>query len=180
MTPGNVSSAGVGLSAAGGVVGAIGSIFGGQSQQKMFNYQAALAQQNAQIAKQNADYAIQQGEQQAQSYGMQAAQRQGQIKVAQAASGLDINSGSAARVQAGQKLVTSMDLDQIRSNAAKTAYNYDVQANTFENQSSLDVMAGSNAAAAGEIGATSTLLGSASSVSTKWLQGQQAGLFGSP
>lgn len=178
MTPSNVSGAGLGLTAAGGVVGAIGSILGGQSQQKMYNYQAAIAKQNSQIASQNADYSIQKGEQQAQSYGMQAAQRQGQIRASQGASGLDVNSGSAKQVQDSQRLVTSMDLDQIRSNAAKTAYDYDVQAVNFTDQGQLDTMAGANASAAGSIGAASTLLGSASSVSSKWLQGQQVGLFG--
>lgn len=172
----SISSAGLGLTAAGGVVGAIGSIFGGQAQQKMYDYQAAIAKQNAQIAKQNSDYAIQKGEQQAQNYGLQAAQRQGQIVVAQAASGLDVNSGSAKQVQESQQKITSMDLEQIRSNAAKTAYDYDVQSVNFSSQAQLDVLAGENASAAGGIGAMSTLLGSAASVSSKWLQGRQVGL----
>lgn len=176
MNPSNIASTGLGMSGGGGIVGAIGSIFSGGAQQKMQNYQARVAQLNAQVAKQNADYAIQRGEQQAQSYGMQASQRQGQIKVAQAASGLDINSGSNLAVQQGQRQVTTMDLEQIRSNAAKTAYDYDVQSTSFTNQAQLDKMAGQNEYAAGWINAGSTLIGSASSVAERWYQGQQVGL----
>lgn len=181
MDPSSIATAGMGAQAGGGILGAIGSIMGGQAQASQFKYQAAVARQNAQVAKQNQEYASQQGEIQAQSYGMQAAQRQGQIKVAQGASGLDVNSGSAKQVQNSQKLVTSMDLDQIRSNAAKTAYNFDVQSVNFTNQAQLDTRAAADANTAGEIGAASTLLGSASSVSSKWLQGQQVGLkMGTP
>jgi hypothetical protein len=46
------------------------------------------------------------------------------------------------------------------------------------NQATLDIAAGKNAAAAGDINAVSSILGTAGSVSSKWLQGNQVGLWG--
>lgn len=177
-SPTAVGEIGLGSSAIGGVTGAIGGLFSGISQQRMYNYQAAVAQINAQIAQQNAEYSYQVGEQKSQQYGIQSAQQFGQIKAAQSSSGLDVNSGSALQTQQSQKFVSSMDLAQIRSDAAKTAYNYDVEATQYENQATLDKSAGANALTAGFINAGSSLLGGASSVASKWLQGQQMGLWG--
>lgn len=176
--PLTLSAIGIGGSLLGGLTGAAGAAQTAAAQQQMYNYQAGLAQINAQIALQNADYARQQGEQQAQQYGMQAGQRMGQIITSQASSGLDINTGSNKLVQQSQQLVTGLDLDQIRSNAAKTAYDYDTQSVQYQDQAQLYRMGGANAAAAGAINITSSILGTAASVSTKWLQGQQYGLPG--
>lgn len=174
-----VGAIGIGSNILGGIFGASGAEAEGQAQQGMYNYQAGVAQINSQIAQQNADYAIQSGEQQAQQYGIQAAQQFGAIKSAQASSGIDVNSGSALQTQQSQKLVSNLDQDQIRSNAAKTAYDYNTQAVQFQNQAQLYTMAGTNAAAAGNINAVSSILGTVSSVSSKWLQGSTLGMSGS-
>lgn len=172
-----LGAVGMGTTMLGGLTSALGSIFQGQSQQQMYNYQAGVARLNQQIAEQNAVYAEQVGEQQATQAGLQGAQRLGQIKVAQASSGLDIRSGSAAQVQQSQKLVTAMDLATIRSNAAKTAYNYRVTGVQYGAQAGLDTVSGQNAMTSGFIGASSSILGAASSVSSQWLRGQQLGLW---
>ena len=174
-----VGAAGLASTIFGGIQQAQGAAQMGAAQQGMYEYQAGLADINAKIALQNADYARDFGEAQAQSYGMAASQRAGQIKVAQASSGLDVNSGSAAQVQASQRITTGIDLNTIRSNAAKTAYDYDVSATAQTDQAQLYRMAGTNAKAAASINVESSILGTASSVSTKWLQGSQLGLFGS-
>jgi cbb3-type cytochrome oxidase subunit 3 len=168
---------GLGSSLAGGIMSAFGAEKSGQAQQAMYNYQAQVARINSQIDQQNAEYAINQGEQQAQQYGLQAAQQYGKIVAGQAASGFDVNSGSNVDVQRSQRTISAMDLTQIRSNAAKTAYDYNVRSTMDTNQATLDVMAGQNAKLAGDIQATSSILGSVSSVSSKWLQGSQMGMF---
>lgn len=179
MTTGAVLG-GVGIfsSLLGGATQAAGAEQQAQAQYQMNMYQAGVAQINQQIALQNADFARDQGEREATQYGLAAGQRMGQIRASLASSGLDINSGSAKAVQDSQKVVTAMDLDTIRSNAAKTAYDYDVQSTQFENQSNLYKLAGSNALAAGQINVASSIIGSATSVSTKWLQGSQLGMWG--
>lgn len=168
-----VSAVAIGSSVLGGLTSASGASAAGQAGQQQANYQASVALMNAQIAQQNAEYAVQQGEQQSQKYGMGAAQQFGKIVTAQASSGLDVNSGSNKQVQDSQRLVTGMDLDQIRSNAAKTAYNFDVQATQDVAQASMDYKSGANQAAAGNINAASSILGTAGSVASKWMQSSQ-------
>lgn len=174
-----LGAVGIGATVAGGIVSAQGALTNAQATQNSFNYQAGVAQINSQIDLQNADYARDQGEVKAQLYGMQAGQRQAQIKNTQAASGLDVNSGSAVAVQDSQKKITGIDTAQIRSNAAKVAYDYDVKSTMDLNQSTLDVMAGQNAKIAGDIQAESSILGTVGSVATKWSAGTSSGLFGS-
>ena len=176
--PSQIAGIGMDNTALGGIEGAIGQFQSGAAQSQMYKYQAGVAQFNKVIADQNAAYAEQIGEQEAQRYGMQAGQRFGQIKAAQASHGLDINTGSAKDVQDSQRLVTRMDLTQIRSQAAKTAYNYETQGAQFTAQAGLDTAAAANARRAGFVGAASSIMGGASAVSSEWLKGAQAGLWG--
>ena len=175
MSAPTVASIGLGSSIAGGIMNTVGGIMSGQANQQMYNYQAQMAQINAQIALQNRDYALQKGGIEAQNYGMKARQQAGQIKSAQAASGIDINSGSAKEVQESQHLVAMSDLDTIRSNAAKTAYDYTVQSTNFSNQAAVYTAAGQNASQAGWLNGIGSFVGMAGSVSNRWLQGQQMG-----
>ena len=172
-----------------GAVGLAGTLFSGmksvqgaemagEAQAGMYQYQAGLAEINADIAKQNAGYTRTVGELNAMRYGMQAGQRKGAIIANQAASGLDIRSGSNKDVQDSQDVVTGMDLNMIRSNAMKTAYDYDVQSDQFKNQAELYRMGGENAKAAAKINVQSSILGTATSVASKWLQASQLNLFG--
>lgn len=173
-----VGGLGLGASLAGGLLSAFGANQAGQRQQQMYDYQAQVAKINADIDKQNAAYARNKGEIEATQYGMKAAQQRGQIISAQAASGLDVNSGSAKQVQASQRTITGMDMTQIRSNAAKVAYDYDTKSVMDLNQATLDTMAGENAAKAGQINAFASVLGTVGSVSSKWMQGNQQGMWG--
>lgn len=172
-----IGSVGLGANLFGGVFSSFGAGKAGAAQASQDQYQAAVANLRSQIDQQNAEYAMQEGELQAQQYGLQAGQRMGAIKAAQASSGLDVNSGSAKQVQTSQQTVTNIDLDTIRSNAAKTAYNFDVQSTFDKAQAGIYTMAGEQASMAGMINIGSTMLGTAGSVSAKWLQGQQMGLW---
>ncbi len=171
--------AGVGMlsSVLGAFTGAAGATAAGQAQQQTDRFLSQQALYNAQVAHQNAALAREQGEATAQNYGLGASTRMGQIKAAQASSGLDVNSGSALQVQKSQQLVSDIDMDRIRSNAAKTAYNFDVEAVQDRNQAQLYAMAGANAAQAGQINAQASFISGAGSVASKWFQGQQGGMF---
>lgn len=168
---------GMGATIAGGITQANAATAKGAATQQMNNYQAGVADINAKIARQNADFTLNKGEQEAVQYGLASSQRQGQIKAGQGASGIDINTGTAVDVRASQKMVSDLDMLQIRSNAAKTAYDYNVQAVSNENQANLYRMAGANAVTAASYEATASILGTVSSVSSKWTQGSQMGMF---
>lgn len=166
------------LSAGGSLLGAFGAQQGGQAQGRMLAYQAGVAGLNRKIALQNRDYALATGETEAQRYGMQAAHRMGAIRAGIGASGIDIGSGSKAQVQEGQQLVTGIDLAQIRNNAARKAYGFEVEATQDAAQSGLYTAAAQEAVKAGNIKALGSLVSGAGSVASKWYQGSSAGLFG--
>lgn len=169
---------GIGTTLIGGLTSALGNIFSGEAQQKMYDYQAGIAKLNEKIANQNAAYASNVGELQAGQFGYKAAAQLGMIRAGQGSRGLDVNTGSNLQVQKSQELLSGTEMTAIRSNAAKTAYDYKVQGTQFAAQANLDTLAGQNALSAGFIGATSSILGAASSASSEWLQGAKMGLWG--
>lgn len=152
-------------------------MFSGQAQANMYNYQAAVAQINQQIMQQNASWATQEGEVQAQQSGMKTRAQVATTQAQQGAGNLDVRSGSNARVQASELEIGEEDQALIRSNAAQRAYGFEVQGFQYAAQASSDKAAASNSQTAGTISAVSSLLGGAGSVSSKWLQGSQMGLF---
>ena len=165
-------------SGASGAAGIFGSLFGGAAKADAYKYQSSMAWQNAAIAKQNQKYALDIGEQQAEKAGIAGAAQAGQIKAAQGASGVDVNYGSAKEVQTSQHLVSQMDLNTIREKPAKTAYDFSVQATNYENQAKGYSKAASNARTEGILGAVSSFIGTVGSVSSKWIQGNQLGMWG--
>lgn len=168
---------GIGASLVGGLLQAYGNQQQGSAQQQMYNYRAQVARINADINRQNAEWARDKGEREAVQYGMKASQQRGAITTAQAASGLDVNTGSAKLVRESQQKITDMDTGQIRANAAKIAYDYESKAVMDENQASLDIMAGRHAKKAGDLAAIGSIIGSVSTVSSKWQQGRSTGLW---
>jgi hypothetical protein len=180
MNPSQIGGLGMGATAGGSLMQAFGGLSTGFAQKDMYDYQASIAKLNEQIDKQNAEFAVQQGEQQALKVGMQGRFQAGQIKVGQASSGFDVNSGSNKQVQESQHMITRLDTDIVRSNAAKTAYGFKEQGAVAGAQANLYTMAGDNAMEAGFMNFGTSILGGASSVSSEWLKGQQMGLWGSP
>lgn len=171
-------SLGLGVSLIGGATGAIGSIFGGQANAAMYNYQAAVAQMNAGIAKQNAAYEVATGESQQVEKGMAVRAEISQTRATQGASGLDLNTGSAASVRESEQQLGQFDQNMIRYNAERKAYGDQITALGYETSASLDKMAASTSQTTGMLNAATSILGSAGSFSSKWLQGQQQGMFG--
>ena len=178
MDPKGIATAGMGATAGGGILSAFGALSSGVANSNMFGYQSAVAKLNQTIDNQNAEFAIQTGEQQATQAGLKAGQQAGQIKVAQASSGFDIRSGSNKQVQNSQIEIERTNSDIIRSNASKTAYNYQIQGAIAGSQASMYTAAGNNALMGGIVGAGSSILGSAASVSSEWLQGSRVGMWG--
>jgi len=177
-SPASLAIVGIGSSAAGGIFGAIGAKKTAAAQADMYRYQAGAAQFNKKIAEQNRDYALASGELEAGRYGLKAQQTAGSIKARQAASGISVNTGSAVDVQESAHSIAKTDMGTIRNNAARVAYGYSVEAMQQDLQSGLYMKAASNAKAAGNINAMSSLISGASSVASKWGQASSAGIFG--
>lgn len=154
-----------GLSAATGAVGAATS---GAAARQAAQYNAQIAGINQQVSEQNAIQATQAGEQQAGMSQQKTRATVGAIKAGQAASGVDINSGSAVDVRSSAAQLGELDAINIRANAARTAYGYGNQAAGFGAQAQLDKLTGENAGVAGDIGAATTFLGGAGNAALNW------------
>ena len=169
---------GIGASLVGGMVSAAGAQAKGEADQAMYNYQAGVAQLNAQIAKKNAEYAVRSGGTVAYQSGIKTGQEVGQMKAAQGASGVDVNTGSAKGVRDTITKVGEQDQQTIRENYAKKAYGYEVEEVTKKAEAGADVVAGEQAKKAGDINALGSILGTVGSVASKWTSGSSAGVFG--
>ena len=134
------------------------------AQKSAYNYNAQVAANNAIIASQQRSAALQKGQADAQQAELKQSQLAGQQRAAMAANGVDLNSGSAIDVQASTKYLGLQDVNTIQSNAARTAWGYDVQgmndtatANLLKSQAD-----NINPAGIGAMAAVSSILGSAS------------------
>lgn len=174
---GGAGLAGIGgaASLAGGVLGAIGAEREASARAAELNYQAAIADNNKQVAQRNAGLKMAEGEQEAFNTGMRTRQKLGAIKAGQAASGIRTDVGSAVDVQASEAEIGKLDALTVRSNAARAAYNYDVDAGNFGAQAEANRVGAKNAKASGHIAAISSLLGGAASAAGKFAAWQDVG-----
>lgn len=162
---------------AGGVIGGIGAEQSAGAQAAAYRYKAGVALLNSQINKQNAAWAREAGDTQAEIAGLKSGQQIAETKVQQAASGLDVNTGTTAQVRADQTSISEFDQNTIRWNAAKEAYGYETKATMDVAEAGLDRVAADNAEEAGTIGMISSFINAGTSVASKWSQGKQQGVF---
>lgn len=155
---------------AGAVISGAGAIQAGQAQQKAATYQAQVAKNNSLIAEQNAQHAEEAGLAQAQASSLKARATSGRIRAAQAASGIDVNTGSAVDVQESAAEQGHQDTETVMSNAELQAYGYRSQGTGFNAQAGLDEQVARQAPIGAAFSATGGLLSSASSVGSKWAQ----------
>lgn len=178
MDPVSLTVASMAMTAGGGATQAYGQAQAGKSSNQMYQYRAAVFDVNRQIAEQNADYAIKVGETQAQQAGMEGRHKVGGIIAKAGASGFDVNTGSKSRVVESVQEIATHNQAVIRSDAAKRAYDHRVQAYEATTQGQIYRRAGADAESAGKINALGTILGTAGSVGSKWLDAKQRGIFG--
>lgn len=186
-TAGVVSSAATSISApaalsAATLAGSLGQAYGAYEQGKAGKasekYNAAVSQQDANVAKQNEAIAGQAGEEQAAMVQQRTRATVGAIRANQAASGVDVNSGSDVDVRSSASELGELDALTVRSNATREAYGYGVQAENFEAQGTLDQFEGENDLKASEIGAGSTFLSGLGSAANNYARYQMSGGFG--
>lgn len=175
-----------GLSAAAGLAGGGAKLLGGvtsaegaqqqaAANAQAANYQAAVASNNAIIAGQQADYAVASGIQKAGTESLKTAAAVGTTKAAQAANGIDVNTGTAVDVQAGTREAGNLNAETVLNNSELQAYGYRSQAQNFTSQAQLDQLEAGNDVTGGQISAEGDvlsgvggLLSSASSIPTKF------------
>lgn len=189
---------------AGGILGAIsskkkgeaaktaaeGKALGYEAEAKAYTYKAGIAKKNQQNKLADADYARWSGETEAQTSGMKTATNISKTRAAQAGSGLEVDFGSNVATRSSMVDVGQFDQLIIRSNAARKAYGYSLEAEAYGEQATLDEMSAASATTAasyarrsgeyaeeiGTLGAVSSIVGSAGSVASKWSEGSTLGI----
>ncbi len=156
--------AGLGLSA-------YGMIEQGKAASSSAAYQAQVARNNATTAQQNADYAIAAGVATSQNESRKGAAALAHTKVAQAANNVDVNSGSAVKVRAGEAETGELNTETTMNNALLKAYGYKTEATGYSATAGLEQNAADTIPIGAGIGAGATLLTGASSLLGKWSPG---------
>lgn len=149
----------VGAAVIGAGVTAYGIHEQGVASNNAAKYNSEVAANNAKISTQNAAYAGAEGDQNTAVAQMKTRAEIGAIKASQAASGVDVNSGSAVDVRSSAAETGELNAINIRSEAARKAYGYQTEAAGYSGQSGLDKSAANNAEAAGDIGAGASIIG---------------------
>ena len=147
----------------GAIAGGVGDLVEGFAGGRAADFQAQIARNNAQISRYNAQQATEAGNAQAINSMLRTRAQVGQTKAAQAASGIDVNTGSAADVQASERMLGMLDALTIRSNAARAAYGYRAEAGVKEAQAKLYGQRGKMSRIAGLMAGSGTILEGATS-----------------
>ncbi len=142
-------------------------------------YNAQVADQNASIAAQKALWTTQEGEQAVNNSEMKTAAQTSAIKTNQAASGIEVNSGSAVDVDNSARILGKMDALTIRSNAARQAYGYQTEQVSDQNQATLDRYGAKNSIEQGKIAMAQTAVQFAGSAAGAMGGGGGASMLGS-
>jgi hypothetical protein len=158
------------LAIAGAGISAIGTIEQGEATSNAASYQAQVAQNNAIIAEQNATYASNAGLAQAAATSLKGASQAGKVKTAQAASGIDVNTGSAVNVQASERETNVLNSESVLNNAELQNYGYRAAATGYKATAGLEEEEAAQAPVGAALSATGNLLSAASSIGAKWPQ----------
>lgn len=150
---------GTALSVGSSILGAFGSISKGISESNAASYNAQVATNNAKIAKQNAAYAAQEGEQREAMQQQKTRAEVAAIKSNQAASGVDVNSGSALDVRSSAAETGQLNAITLKSNAIRQAYGFQTEATNDMAQAALDKSEASADMFGGVIGGATSLIG---------------------
>lgn len=127
-------------------------------------YAASAYGTNAALAKAQAADAIARGEEAAAKMQGRVRRTIGSQRAALAASGVDVNVGSALDLALEAQTVGAQDEMVIRNNARREAFGYDVQASDYLSRRSLALLQGRNDVAASALAGGNTLLGGASRI----------------
>jgi hypothetical protein len=168
----------LGLSAAGTATQAIGAHKAGQAGEKagkaaadISESQADVADFNAHVADLQSQDALDRGGEQANEFRLKVRGAIGAQRTGFAAGNIDVGYGSAVDVQADAAFLGKLDEATIRTNAAREAWGYQVQAYDYRKAAEIDrkaaknqIAAGEQAASAGNWNAASAIVGGTASL----------------
>jgi hypothetical protein len=159
------------LSVAGTATSVAGKMKGGQASSQAASYRAQAARNMAVAYDQAAERVVQGGVVKSDVEGLRTAAAVGDTKAKQAASGVDVNTGSAVDVRAGVAQAGRLNQLTTLNNDQLSAYGYRVKAHEARTQAVLDEAEGSQAQTGAAYGAAGSLISGASALPFRWLTG---------
>ena len=162
------------ISGIGSIVSGVGSIAKGFSSAASDRYSARVAENNAQIERQNSLWSREEGTAKAEQAQMANRAKVGGIVAEQAASGIDVNKGSAVDVQKSAAEIGQQNVIDIRAQAARQAYGYDTRAMNDVAQADLDKSKASGDVLEGVMGGAGTILSGVGQAGTAYRQWQNS------
>lgn len=182
---GTMGALALGLTGASAASGFVGSVSGARNQRASLESQARIAEINAGLAETNAkwlegaaDDATRQGEAQLAASRRKAAGLKGSQRAAMAANGVDLTSDTALDVVTSTDVLAAEDEQAIRENAVRTAWGYRMEAQNARAAGGQQQMAANSARGSArgispaQAGYTSLLSG-ASAVADSWYRQQR-------
>lgn len=151
------------LTAASTVVGGASAIYQADASAKASMYNSQVMSMNAVLAERRAKDALERGAKAEQAKRMEVAQLQGRQRAAMAANGVDITYGSALDTIVDTAYLGELDALTIRRNAAREAYDFNVDAVSGRADAGLARSNASDTLTGGYLSAASTVLGGAAS-----------------
>jgi hypothetical protein len=137
---------------------AAGSVAQGMSASAAAKAQAGAEEQNARLAELQGADAVRRGGLEEAKFRREQSMLAGRQRSLLAASGVDIDSGSAAELQEASRMEAEEDAAVIRMNAQREKWGFDAQAVNHRNAAAAARSAGKNAMTAGIVGAGTSLL----------------------
>lgn len=164
--PAAISAAGLGgtVSAVGAGLGAASAITGGIASRNQALYQAQVAKNNAEVEKRNSDQSLISGQSAETAKRIQTTRLIAAQTAGQAANGLDVAVGSPLDVRNADQMEGDLDALTIRYNATRQAYGFNVQADNDLTSAKMYKRAGNDALFKGFLGAGTSLISGASSI----------------
>lgn len=131
-------------------------------------YNAQVAEMNATLAQRRAKDAIERGKEAEQQKRLEVSQLQGRQRAAMAANGVDLSFGSPLDTLVDTAYLGEIDALTIRRNAAREAYDYEVDAASGKASAGFQRNAADSALTGGYLNAAGTILGGGASLYKGW------------
>ncbi len=164
----------VALMAASAGAQTVGAYNSAKAQQASLLYDAQTADNNAQLAEWQAQDAVTRGNLDEQSVRMRAAAVKASQRAAMAANGIDVTQGSAADIQTSTDYMGERDAFTVRNDALRSAWGYRTQGASYRDSAGMSRAGASSIRPS--VSAATTLLGSATLVSSAWDAERRAGI----
>lgn len=175
ITAATAASISMGAAAVGGIASAFGAIQQGKAQASQLKFQAAQNRNNAIVARRQSDDAIKRGEVAEEAQRRNTQQIIAKQRVGFAARGIDLGSDNVVETLADSAQFGELDALTVRSNYAREAYGYQVQASNYSASADNDLLGAKNAKTASYITAGTSLLSGASSVAGSYADYKRLG-----